>query len=85
MPAAKAKVSVTVDRALLREADRLAGAMSRSQVFEHALAAWVRRKGLAELDRAIERYYRSQTAAERREDEAWAELGDEAARGGWDD
>ena len=37
--AAKAKVSVTVDRALLRDVDRLAGKMTRSEVFEHALTA----------------------------------------------
>ena len=84
MPA-KAKVSVTVDQTLLREVDRLAGRMTRSQVFEHALAAWVRRRGQAELDQAIERYYRSLTAAERREDDSWASLGDEVVRRGWDE
>ena len=83
--AGKAKVSVTVDRTLLREVDRLAGRLKRSQVFEHALAAWVRRRGQAELDEAIERYYRSLTVAERREDEAWATLGDEMVRRGWDE
>jgi len=46
--ASKAKVSVSVDRTLLREADRLAGRMTRSQIFEHALAAWVRQRGQAE-------------------------------------
>ena len=83
--AAKAKVSVSVDRNLLREVDRLAGRMTRSQIFEHALAAWVRRRGQAELDQAIERYYRSLSAAERREDESWASLGDEMMRRGWDE
>ena len=85
MPAAKTKVSVTVDRSLLREVDRLAGSMTRSQAFEHALAAWVRRRGQAELDRAIERYYRSLSATDRREDEEWASLGDEGVRHGWDE
>jgi metal-responsive CopG/Arc/MetJ family transcriptional regulator len=83
--ASKAKVSVSVDRSLLREADRLAGRMTRSQIFEHALAAWVRRRGQAELDQAIERYYRSLGAAERREDEDWASRGDEMMRRGWDE
>ena len=83
--ASKAKVSVSVDRMLLREADRLAGRMTRSQIFEHALAAWVRRRGQVELDQAIERYYRSPSAAERREDESWASLGDEMMRRGWDE
>jgi metal-responsive CopG/Arc/MetJ family transcriptional regulator len=81
---AKAKVSVTVDRVLLREIERLAGPMSRSEVFERALAAWVRRRGQAELDLAVERYYRAQSASDRRADEAWAALGDDAARE-WDD
>jgi hypothetical protein len=81
---AKAKVSVTVDRALLREVERLAGRMSRSEVFERALAAWVRRRGQAELDRAVERYYRTQSALERKADSTWAALGDDTARG-WDD
>jgi len=82
---AKAKVSVTVDRALLREVERLAGPMSRSEVFERALAAWVRRRGQAELDQAIEQYYRVRSTSERKADETWASLGDEAARTGWDD
>ena len=83
--ASKAKVSVSVDRSLLREADRLAGRMTRSQIFEHALAAWVRRRGRAELDQAIERYYRSLSSAEQRADEDWASLGDEMVRRGWDE
>jgi len=83
--ASKAKVSVSIDRGLLREADRLAGRMTRSQIFEHALAAWVRRRGQADLDRAIERYYHSLTAAERRDDENWASVGDEMMRRGWDE
>ncbi len=85
MPAAKTKVSVTVDRTLLREVDRLAGSMTRSQAFERALAAWVRRRRQAELDRAIERYYRSLGATERQEDDDWSSLGDETARRGWDE
>jgi metal-responsive CopG/Arc/MetJ family transcriptional regulator len=81
---AKAKVSISVDSTLLREADRLAGRMTRSQVFEHALAAWVRRRGQAELDQAIERYYRSLSVAERREDDEWAALANDVVRRGWD-
>ena len=82
---AKAKVSVTVDRTLLEEADRLGSPMSRSRIFEEALATWVHRRGRAELDRAIERYYRTQGIAEREEDDAWASLGDETVRRGWGD
>ncbi len=81
---AKSKVSVTVDRELLREAARLGEGMTRSQLFEHALAAWVRRQGRAELDQAIARYYTSLTAAERREDDDWAALGDDTVSRSWD-
>ena len=81
---AKAKVSVTVDRVLLRQIDRLAGRTSRSKVFEDALAEWVRRQGKVDLDRAIEVYYRLQSVAERAEDESWATTGDDTIRTRWD-
>jgi len=71
-----------VDRVLLREAERLAGPMTRSRVVQHALAAWVRRRGQVRLGRGVERYYRSLTASERREDEEWASLADETVRHG---
>jgi len=82
---AKAKVSVSVDTTLLKEADRLAGSMSRSRIFEEALSVWVHRRRRVELDRAIEDYYRARTVAERDEDARWASLGDETVRSGWDD
>ena len=82
---AKAKVSVTVERALLRAVDKLGGSMSRSRIFEEALATWIQRRGRAELDRAIERYYRTQSRAERHQDESWASLGDEIVGRGWGD
>ncbi|MBI3770217.1 MAG: type II toxin-antitoxin system CcdA family antitoxin [Deltaproteobacteria bacterium] len=82
---AKAKISVTVDRTLLDAAERLGGSMSRSRIFEEALATWVHRKGRAELDRAIEHYYRTRSIAEREEDEGWASLADETVRSRWDD
>ena len=80
----KAKVSVTVERELLREVDRLAGRTSRSRVFEDALAEWVRRRGQMELDRGIERYYRAQSVSERAEDEAWASSADDTVKTRWD-
>ena len=79
----KAKVSVTISGDLLNEVDRLSGKKSRSQVLEEALSWWVRRQNKAELDRAIEFYYRSLDRSEKREDEEWAGLGDEIARSGW--
>ena len=82
---AKAKISVTVDRGLLRRADTLGGSMSRSRIVEEALATWILRKGRADLDRATESYYQAQGIAERHEDDAWASLGDETVRRGWGD
>jgi hypothetical protein len=53
--------------------------MSRSAVFEQALASWVRQRRQRELDHAIEHYYRSLSLAERAEDDRWAALGDDTA------
>jgi metal-responsive CopG/Arc/MetJ family transcriptional regulator len=81
----KVKVSVTIERELLREVERLSDRKSRSEVFEHALSAWVRNRARVALDHAIEAYYRAQSAEEREEDERWAHLGDDAVRKGWRD
>jgi metal-responsive CopG/Arc/MetJ family transcriptional regulator len=82
---AKTKISVMVDDTLLREVDKLAHGRKRSEVFENALAAWVRRHRQVQLDQAIEAYYRTQSARERGEDQSWAALGDEAVRREWGD
>ena len=76
----KRKVSVTVPEDLLEEVDRLAGALSRSAIFEQALVSWLRQRRQADLDHAIERYYHSLNQDERAEDAAWAALGDETVR-----
>ncbi len=76
----KVKVSVTIDRRLLGEAERLAGTRSRSEVFERALGAWVHGQARAALDDAVEAYYRARSEAERREDEQWATIGDDRLR-----
>jgi metal-responsive CopG/Arc/MetJ family transcriptional regulator len=81
----KTKVSVSVEASLLKEVDRVAGKMSRSAVFEQALASWVRQRRQRELDHAIEHYYRSLSLAERAEDDRWAALGDDTATRGWDE
>ena len=80
---AKTKVSVSVHTDLLREVHRVAGDMSRSAVFEQALASWLRAHRQARLDHAIEEYYGSLTAAERGEDDAWAKAGDDTVRRRW--
>jgi metal-responsive CopG/Arc/MetJ family transcriptional regulator len=79
----KRKVSVTVLEDILEEVDRLAGDMSRSAVFEQALVSWLRQHRQADLDRAIERYYRSLNQDESAEDAEWAALGDETIRDRW--
>ena len=80
---AKVKVSVTVAEGLLRQVDRIAGKMSRSAIFNEALVSWLRRRRQADLDQAIECYYRSLTESERAEDAAWAALGDETVQRRW--
>jgi metal-responsive CopG/Arc/MetJ family transcriptional regulator len=79
----KRKVSVTVPEDRLAEVDRLAGALSRSAIFEQALVSWLRRHRQADLDRSIERYYRFLNQEERAEDAEWAALGDETVRNRW--
>lgn len=70
----KAKVSVTVDQALLRECDRLAGAESRSELFEQALRGWLRSARRKRLEEEVERYYGSLSGTDRAEDAGWAGL-----------
>jgi metal-responsive CopG/Arc/MetJ family transcriptional regulator len=71
---AKAKVSVTVDRSLLRKCDRLARGATRSELFEQALERWLRNERQRSLDEEIERYYSSLSKADREEDSEWAGL-----------
>ena len=80
---AKVKVSVTIERDLLKEVERLSEHKSRSEVFERALSAWVLNQARVALDDAIESYYRSHDEDEREEDERWANLGDDAIRKSW--
>lgn len=71
---AKAKVSVTVDRSLLRQCDRVARGATRSEVFEQALEGWLRNVRRRSLEGEVERYYASLSKAERAEDSEWAGL-----------
>ncbi len=80
---AKARVSVTVDRVLLRRCDRIARGATRSQVFEEALGRWLRDARRMELEQEIERYYASLTPRERTEDAEWAALGARALGESW--
>jgi metal-responsive CopG/Arc/MetJ family transcriptional regulator len=80
---AKKKVPVTVQEDILEEVDRLAGTLSRSAMFEEALASWLRQRRQAHLDQAIERYYRSLNQEKRLEDAEWAALGDDTVQNHW--
>jgi metal-responsive CopG/Arc/MetJ family transcriptional regulator len=71
---AKAKISVTVEKALVEECDRQARGGNRSEVVESALTAWLRERRRRRLEEEIERYYASLPARERREGARWAEL-----------
>jgi metal-responsive CopG/Arc/MetJ family transcriptional regulator len=71
---AKARVSVTVDRVLLRKCDRVARGASRSQVFEQALERWLRDLRQRSLAEEVERHYCSLSGDERAEDSEWAGL-----------
>jgi len=71
----KAKISVTVDRSVLRDCERVARGASRSEVVETALTRWLRDRRRQKLEDEIERYYLSRNATEQDEDSEWAELG----------
>lgn len=71
---AKARVTVTVDRVLLRRCERVSRGATRSQVFEQALARWLRDVRQRSLEEEIERHYSSLSRDERAEDSDWAGL-----------
>jgi metal-responsive CopG/Arc/MetJ family transcriptional regulator len=71
---AKAKVSVTVDRSLLRRCDRVARGATRSEVFEQALEGWLRSVRQRSLEDDVQRYYSSLSISERAADAEWAGL-----------
>lgn len=71
---AKDRVTVTVDRVLLRRCERVARKATRSQVFEQALERWLRDERRRSLEEEVERYYASMSTAEQAEDAEWAGL-----------
>ena len=79
----KARVSVTVDRVLLRRCDRVARGVTRSQVFEQALERWLRDLSQRRLEHEIEHYYSSLRRSEQAEDAEWASLGSRALGETW--
>lgn len=81
----RTKVSVSVHTHLLREVERVAGDVSRSAIFDQALAHWLRERRQVQLERAIEEYYNALNAGEGAEDDAWAESGDDTVRRVWNE
>jgi len=80
---AKARISVTVDRVLLRRCDLVARGVTRSQVFEQALERWLRDRRQKGLEEEVERYYSSLSRAEEAEDSEWAGLASRALGETW--
>jgi metal-responsive CopG/Arc/MetJ family transcriptional regulator len=73
----KAKVSLTLDTAVLAAVDEEVGGRlgdSRSAVIQRVLDRWLRLRRKQALDDAVERYYVARSRAEAAEDHAWAEL-----------
>ncbi len=70
----KTKISVTVERSLVRECVGQSRGGSRSEVVESALAAWLRERRRRSLEEEIERYYESLPDRERKEDAQWTDL-----------
>ena len=62
------------ESSLLQKCDRVARGATRSQVFEQALARWLRHVRQRSLEEEIERYYESLSKADRAEDAEWAGL-----------
>lgn len=86
--ASKAKVTVSVERALVLavdEAVRHHEADSRSAVMEQALQLWRLEQKRMRLEREVEEYYRSRSLKERSEDHEWARLTSHQAKRLWEE
>ena len=84
----KIKVSLTLDEKVLRAVDREASRVprtNRSAFVETVLRGWLDQRQRTALHEEIAAYYLQRPAAEREEDEAWAELGDVTITEVWKD
>jgi metal-responsive CopG/Arc/MetJ family transcriptional regulator len=79
----KTKISVTVEASLIRECDRQARGASRSEVVERALSGWLRDRRRRTLEEETEKYYRTLSDEERREDAGWAGLAGRSLGEAW--
>jgi len=85
--ATKTKITVTLSDDLVRQLDRLPNteARSRSQVVEEALRRWLEEYKQKELERQVEKYYRSLSKTERQEDKEWTKIAAKSAERLWDE
>ena len=82
------KVTVTLSPDLVREIDAIvedAKGGSRSQLVEAALRRWLQDHARKALERQTEAYYRSLSAAERKEDRQWTRAAARSAKRLWDE
>lgn len=82
----KLKVTLSLDEALVGAVDAAVKrevAESRSAAVEEAIRLWQLEQRRQWLNRETEAYYRSQTAAERREDHAWSQIAAKDAKRLW--
>ncbi len=77
----KARVTITIDKDLLRSAERRGRRRSRSQVIEDAL----RDSERTAIARETIEYYRSLSPGEREEDASWGELAAAGAAATWEE
>jgi metal-responsive CopG/Arc/MetJ family transcriptional regulator len=85
--AQKAKITVTLSPDLVHQLDTFVDspeAGSRSRLVEKAIRQWLRIEAQRELERQTEKYYRTLSEDERREDKKWTKVAARSARRLWD-
>lgn len=83
----KLKVTLSLDRTLIGAVDEAVKcelADSRSAAVEEAIRIWRLEQRRQQIEQEVVAYYRSLTAAERREDRSWARAGVQHAKRRWE-
>ncbi len=83
MTVRKHKVSLSLPADLVAWIDRQAARKrgeTRSGVVEQAVRNWAKRSAAKDIEDATVAYYQAMTPSERKEDEAWARLGETTFR-----
>lgn len=86
--AVKEKVTLSIDRDLVSAVDHevsIHHADSRSAVVEGALRLWHLEQRRRAIEAGVERYYRSQSVKEKREDRSWSRFAIRSAKRLWDE